>query len=322
VLVLSERDILKCVSYFDIVNAIEESFIVYEQKDFHMPNRMHIDHGPNTLLLMPCFGKEYFGTKLVTVYPGNRGTGFPVINGVVILNDLDTGSPLALINGQVLTALRTGAAGAVSVKHLAPENASQLGIIGAGVQAFYQVMSTAVVRKLQSIAIYDIYQEASQVLAQKIREKLPDVIVNIADNVEELLVQSQVVITSTTAANPVLPENRVLLEGRHFVGIGSFKPEIREFPEALYGLIDSVYVDTEHAAKESGDVLYPLEQKWIAPNQVHTLGSLIKAGGAGDVVRNKTTFFKSVGMALFDLAAAGVIYEKALEKGIGQELVL
>lgn len=78
----------------------------------------------------------------------------------------------------------------------------------------------------------------------------------------------------------------------------------------------------DHAAKESGDVLYPLVQKWVAPNQVHTLGSLIKAGGAGDAVKNKTTFFKSVGMALFDLAAAGVIYAKALEKGIGQELVL
>lgn len=321
-LVLSEKDILKCVSYFDIVNAIEESFIVYEQKDFHMPNRMHIDHGSNTLLLMPCFGKDYFGTKLVTVYPGNRGTEFPVINGVVILNDLDTGSPLALINGQVLTALRTGAAGAVSIKHLAPENASQLGIIGAGVQAFYQVMATAVIRKLQSIVIYDIYQEASQALAQKIRDKLPGVMVKIANNAEELLSQSEMIITSTTATNPVLPENRALLEGRHFVGIGSFKPEVREFPEALYDLIDSVYVDTEHAAKESGDVLYPLEQKWISLDQICTLGSFIKGVGAKDAVRNKTTFFKSVGMALFDLAAARVIYEKALEKGIGQELVL
>lgn len=321
-LILSARDILNCVSYSDIVAAIEASFIVYEQKDFHMPNRMHIDHGPNTLLLMPCFSKDYFGTKLVTVYPGNRGTEFPVINGVVILNDLDTGSPLALINGQVLTALRTGAVGAVSVKHLAPEDASHLGLIGAGVQGFYQAMATSVVRNLQSIIIYDIYEEASQILAQKIREKLPQVMVHIAANVEELLVKSQVVITATTAVNPVLPDDKTLLEGRHFVGIGSFKPEVREFPKALYELIDTVYVDTEYAAKESGDVLYPLEQKWIAPNQVHTLGSLIKAGGAGDLERNKTTFFKSVGMALFDLAAAQAIYEKAVKKKIGQELVL
>ncbi|KUO53252.1 MAG: hypothetical protein APF76_01925 [Desulfitibacter sp. BRH_c19] len=322
-LLLSEKDVLNSVTYSDVVHAIEESFLIYERKEFTMPDRMHIDHGRNTSLIMPCSGKNYFGTKLITVYPDNTGTNIPVINAVVVLNDLSNGTPVALINGIVLTALRTGAVGGVGVKHLAPQNASRVGIIGAGVQAFYQIMSTSVVRKLSTVYIFDINQESSKSLQERVRNNLPDIDVYVATSVEELLETSEIVITTTTSLNPVLPEDKSLLEGKHFVGIGSFKPNMREFPQALYELIDKVYIDTEHARKESGDVLYPLEQQWISQEQIQTLGSFMLSPEEGkDIVRKKTTFLKSVGMALFDLIVSQVVYEKAIEKGLGQELVL
>ncbi|MEW6624043.1 MAG: ornithine cyclodeaminase family protein [Bacillota bacterium] len=321
-LFISEKDVLNCVAYYDIVQAIEESFFMYEKKEFNMPHRMHIDHGKNCLLLMPCFGKDYFSTKLVTVYPHNAGTDIPVINGVVVLNDLHNGEPLALINGRILTALRTGAVGAVSVKYLAPDKASRLGIVGAGVQAFYQVMSSSTVRNLTDLYIFDINRQAGLTFEKKIKEHLPGVNTLVVKSVEDLLENSEIVITVTTASDPVLPEQHTLLKGKHFVGIGSFKPDVREFPETLYRMINKVYVDTEYAVEESGDVSYPLAQKWITGEQIQTLGSYMMQEGDKEAVKQDTTLFKSVGMALFDLVVSQVIYERARERGLGKNLLL
>lgn len=318
---LSEDDIRQCVDYTDVVKAVEDAFVLYERKEFTMPDRMHIDFGRNTFLLMPCLGREYFSTKLVTVYPGNAGTDIPVIDGVIVLNSMQNGTPLALLNGRIVTALRTGAAGAVSVKCLAPENATKLGIVGAGVQAFYQVMLTASVKKLTHVTVLSARPESAVLFAEKIAVHLPGIQVRAADSGEDLLENSEIVITATTSKYPVLPEREDLLRGKHFVGIGSFKPDVREFPRVLYRLVDNVYVDTMFAAEESGDLVYPLEQKWISGEQVQTLGRYLLENG-GCVPRQETTFFKSVGMALFDLVTSQAIFEQAVKKGLGKNQLL
>ena len=319
---ISENDVIACVTYADVVEAIEESFLRYEKKHFNMPPRMHIDYGKNVFLLMPCFGGDYFSTKLVSVYPDNAAKQIPVVNGVVVLNSSHTGEPLALINGTILTSLRTGAVGAVGVKYISPENASKLGIVGAGVQAFYQVMCTAAVRKLTDIWILSTKKESGEAFAKNLKDLLPVVRIYVANTAEELLKNSEVVIVATTSVTPVLPEREDLLRGKHYVGIGSFKPDVREFPQSLYRLISKVYVDTEQAAHESGDVLVPIEQKWITKEQIQTLGSYMLQQGDKDAVKEETTFFKSVGMATFDLAVSQLIYQKALEKGLGQKIEL
>ncbi len=86
-LCLSEQDIVQAVDCKEVIDAIENSLVIYEEKKFHMPNRMHVDYDEDTLLLMPCFIPKRFGTKLVSVFPGNAQKGLPVVNGVVVLND-------------------------------------------------------------------------------------------------------------------------------------------------------------------------------------------------------------------------------------------
>jgi ornithine cyclodeaminase/alanine dehydrogenase-like protein (mu-crystallin family) len=321
-LILSEQDVLASVTCADMVAAVEESFLSYEKKDFTMPHRMHIDHGNNTLLLMPCFGRDYFSTKLVSVFPGNAGTEIPVVNGVVVLNDMNNGEPLALINGRVLTALRTGAVGAVGIRHLSPANALKAGIVGTGVQALYQVLSAATVRELTDLYILATRPEKGQAFADRVGAYLPALRTHVVKSAEELLTEAEIIITATTSSNPVLPENESLLAGKHFVGVGSFKPDVREFPDSLYRLIDKIYVDVDHAATESGDVVWPLKQGWIAPDRIETLGSFILNEKEKEKVRQNTTFYKSVGMALFDLFAARMIYAKAVEKGLGLRITL
>lgn len=317
---LTEQDIQNAASVDEMLDAIEASMHLYENKEFHMPQRLHVDHQDNVLLLMPCFTKDYFGTKVVTLFPDNPARNVPVLNGIMILNDAQTGLPVALLDGPALTASRTAAVGAVSIRHLAPQDARAVGIIGAGVQGFYQVRAACSARPITDVFVYDVYPEKASALKDRLSQALPDIKVHKAARVEDLLEQTQVVITATTSSNPVLPEVEELLAGKHFVGIGSYKPEVREFPRALFNLVERVFMDTEHALEESGDLIVPLREGWLKRDQVTTLGRFLADGKPRSRAKEETTFFKSVGMALFDVCASKLIYENATQKGLGQKI--
>ncbi|MHC4368746.1 MAG: ornithine cyclodeaminase family protein [Planctomycetota bacterium] len=293
---------------------------LYERKEFNMPQRLHVDHNDDVLLLMPCFTKDYFGTKVVTLFPGNATKDVPVLNGIVILNDAETGLPVALLDGPALTASRTAAVGAVSIRHLAPEDAHAVGIIGAGVQGFYQALAACAAGPMTDVFVHDLYPEKALALKDKLAGAIDNVTVHHVNRVEDLLEQTQVVITATTSLEPVVPDDEKLLAGKHFVGIGSYKPDVREFPRALFDLVDRVYLDTEHALDESGDVIVPLKEGWLRRDQIATLGKLLCDDNAPPRKPGETTFFKSVGMALFDVCASKLIYENAIEKGLGQRI--
>ena len=319
---LTEKDILKAVSVNDLLDAIEASMYMYEKKEFHMPQRLQVEHEENTLLLMPCFTRDCFGTKLVSLFPQNPKKNIPVLTGIMVLNDAQTGLPLALLNGPALTALRTAAVGSVSIRHLTAENTRSLGIIGAGVQGFYQAWVACSARDLVDIYVFDLYPEKTTALIDKLSKVIPDVKLHQANCVEDLLEKSQVVITATTSYEPVLPNKKEMLAGKHFVGIGSYKPNMREFPEALFNLLKMVFVDTDHALEESGDLIIPLRNNWIKTEQVMTLGRFLVENKLKDEAKNETTFFKSVGMALFDVCASKLIYDRAIQKGLGQNITL
>lgn len=317
-LILSKDDLLKAVTPEEMMGAIEEAMRRYETKDFSMPSRMHIYHEEDVLLLMPCFVKEGFGTKLVTVFPGNADKGVPVTTGLMVLNDMETGEPVAVMNGQILTALRTGAVGGAGIRHTAKADATKLGVIGAGGQGLFQAYFGAHARPVTEIHVFDTSSERVDNCLKELATMLPNVKLIAAPSVEALLEAVDMVITATTAMEPILPDNPELLKGKSFVGIGSFKPDMREYPQALFPLLKQVLVDTEYAKEETGDLAIPLQEGWITDDQVSTLGNLWNQGEGQDL--GETTFFKSVGMALFDVMVAQLIYNKARELGIGQDI--
>ena len=317
-LFLNGEEVFKSVKLKEVVNAIEKSMKLYEMGKFKMPTRMHMDYDDNTFLAMPCYAEERVGTKLLTLTPKNKEKDLPVIQGCFTLNDSKNGELLAFIEGSSLTALRTGAVGGVGIKHMTPENVDSVGIIGAGVQGLHQALYASEVRDIEDVYVFDIDQAQIKDFKDKLSDKKSNIKIHSSKSSEHLLKESDIVITTTTANEPVLPDNEDLLKGKHFVGIGSYKPEMREFPEALFKVLDDIFIDTEDALKESGDLIYPLEKGWINEKQIHTMGKLLN--GKIKIDKEKTTFFKSVGMALFDLMASSLVYEKALERGIGQEI--
>lgn len=314
-LCISQENIEQAVTCQDLINAMVSAFEIYEKNLFQMPNRMHIDNQDNTLLLMPCITDDYFSTKLVSVFPGNAEKKLPVVDGVVVLNDGQTGQALAVLNGSKLTAMRTAAIGSVGVRYLAPQNAKTLGLIGAGVQGFHQVQFACTERNLETVYIYDKFSTSLDHFCDKLKEKIPQVSFQIVESAASLMKQSEIIITTTTSNDPVIPNQKELFIGKNIIAIGSFKTDMRELPDVLSESVDQIFMDTDFAAQESGDIAIPLKNGVTQASQLLPLGKLI----TNQVQKsdNPTTYFKSVGMALFDLVAARLIYKKAIQMELG-----
>ena len=135
------------------------------------------------------------------------------------------------------------------------------------------------------------------------------------NSVEEILVKTNIVIAATTSVVPVLPDNPALLKGKHFIGIGSYKPSMQELPNSVFQLAGSLAIDSEFARKEVGDIINPIEKKLLKEENVFTIGKIIT--GERKINSNETTVYKSAGMALFDLFVAKAMYEQALKHGKG-----
>ncbi len=305
------------VSPAEVIEAVEHAMVLYEGDDFLMPPRMHTEYEGNVLLLMPSFIKSSFGTKLVTVFPENLKHDQAVIQGVMLLNDAATGSPMAMMDASVLTGMRTGAVSATGIKYLSDPAVRSLGIIGAGIQAYYQAIMASAVRSLERIYISDLDRNRAEKLASSLSSELEAEII-ISPSNGDLVTASEVVITATSSPYPVIPSDKENLRGKTFVGIGSFKPSMREIPEGLFHLINRVYVDSRQASQESGDLIYALKAGLIKEEKIFTIGKLINQSIKPS--QHSTSFFKSVGMALFDLLVAEKIYSQAKSQGVGIDI--
>jgi len=310
--VIESDFIKKSVSVLEWVEVMEQAFLASLEGNILMPKRMHLDYNENTFSLMPCITNEYISTKLVSYCPHNKNIGKPSINAIVVLNDSETGEPLAVMDGSIITALRTAAVGSVGIKYLAPAEISCLGIIGTGVQGLYQAIFASTLKKINEIWFYDKSESNLKGFMEIISSRFPGISLHIAANSSDVCNHSQVIISATNSALPVFPDDPDLFIGKTFIGIGSYKPEYMEYPESFFKQLDQIFVDTEHALSESGDLIIPVLKNWFSKTNIYPIAKLIN--GDQPLSNNQTRFFKSVGAALFDLFAATVVYRKLINK--------
>ncbi|CAH2212369.1 ornithine cyclodeaminase family protein [Tepidibacter aestuarii] len=317
-LYLNEQDIKESVSLDEIMDAVEKAFHIYEKNAFFMPDRIHIDKDQNTLLYMPCFSESIFGTKILTLFPENPKKNEPVTNGLMLLNDKETGKPVCMINGASITAYRTGAVGGVGIRYTSPQNVKTLGVIGTGVQGLYQTLYACKARNFTKVTVFDSYIQKLPEFVLRLEKELPNIEIIAANSSKEVVKNSEVIITATPSVEPVIPNDKELLKGKHFIAIGSYKPTMHEYPKAIFDIIENLYIDTEFATEESGDIITPLKEGWIKQEQIKPFMDLVN----GKKVEEETTLFKSVGMGLFDIVVSELIYTRAKEKGLGQVINL
>ena len=313
-LILNKDAMLHSITYPQVMDQVQAAYRSFAQGDFYMPDRPAFVYQGNTYLYMPCFTKKAIGTKFLTLYPDNPKQGLPYIDGVMILNDPNHGKPLAILDGSCLTAIRTGAVGGVGMRCFSRLDAHSVGVIGAGKQGFYQAVYAVYARGIQDVWFYDSYPKDWQSyftdLSTVMGEKKPRF--HVAASVEELIAACDIVVTATPATVPVVPDDPVLLRGKCFICIGSYKPQMREMPNAIWQLVDQVYTELPFAMEESGDLSQPLSDGLLTTDRVCYIGDLLNTEGKGPWVEpGQTTYFKSVGMSLLDLYVAQFIYEEA-----------
>ena len=324
-LLLNQQEILRSVTLEQVMDQVEEAYRIVDRGDFQMPDRLTVEHQGNTFCYMPCLHGDTAAVKILSLSPKNPARGLPYIRGIMLLSDGDSGQTLALLDGGFLTALRTGAVGGVGMRHFSRPDCHSVGVVGAGTQGFYQALYACHARDIQQIYLLD-RRPVEDAYVQRLRDtlaaygKAPQI--TVCANDRELLEHSDIVVTATTSAQPVLSDDENLLRGKCFVGVGSARPDMRELPDAIWPLVERVYVEDPFACQERGDLALPLANGLLEMDRVAYIGALLNGPAHALPKAGETTFFKSVGIGVLDLCVSQLIYQRAVELGLGQTVDL
>jgi ornithine cyclodeaminase len=296
----------------DMLDAVEAAYRDVAAGRDHSPIRSRVAMDEGDLLLMPGVREGGVGSsvKLVTVMPGNAGRGLPTVQAVVVWFDAKTGRPVALIDGATLTAMRTGAASGVATRLLARPDARTLAMIGAGGQAEWQVRAILAARSMERVLVHARTPDARETFASRMAETT-GIEVRAVATAEEAVREADVVACATTSSTPVF-EAAWLRPGTHVNGVGAFTLGMVELPPAVFAAASLVAVDSHAAAmEEAGDLVAAIKHGSAAEEDLVEIGSVGRDwadGRAPDAI----TAFKSVGLAIQDVAAAELIVGRLL----------
>lgn len=260
-----------------------------------------------------CTKQPYFGSKFSAVFPGNRQYGMPTDQSTISLYSNVNGEQLALIGANYLTALKTGASAGVATDLLARKNASRLGIIGTGTQAYTQVLAIQEVRPLTELRIYDRSPERMEAFAKKISaaQNRPYAILP-CGTPEDCVQEADILCTVTPSHTPVF-DAAALQPGTHINAIGSFTPDMQELPEEA--VTQAAFIVTEHVDglwAAAGDILTPYGKGLIGKDKVRgSVSDLLTGKQPGRTSDAEITLYESVGSCVLDVAIAIAVYQQA-----------
>ena len=310
ILTLGRELIAELTPWPALVEALAAAF----REQCEMPERLHYDirvpHAPSgVLLVMPAWNVGgLLGVKLVQVYPGNSSLGKPAVHGVYMLSSAVDGSVLAMLDAEELTARRTAAVSALASTYLSRPASRRLLVMGTGRLAFNMAAAHASVRSLDQISIWGRSRDKAAHVAARVREELR-MNAAVVDDLPEALRQADIISTVTTSLEPILA-GRFLMPGTHIDLVGGFTPTMREADDEVIRC-SQVYVDNVATApREAGDICGPIERGLMNARDIRgDLFGLCQGSVLGRRSDQDITAFKSIGIALEDLAAAGLAWK-------------
>ncbi|WP_066393035.1 ornithine cyclodeaminase family protein [Neobacillus mesonae] len=326
-LILSEPQIRSLYTMKDAIQDLEAALIDYIEGKISNPHRMVIEFPDKkaSALYMPSaiesVGKS--AVKVVTIFPYNPSIGKRTTQGVILLSDTNNGDHLGCLNASYLTRLRTGAVSGIATKYLARENASSVAVVGTGAMAEEQLQAVLEVRDIKTIMLFNRTKEKAQAFAKKISELAPgfdgDIIV--MHDVDEAVSKADIVICSTRSETPVF-SGKALRPGTHINGVGSYLPHMQEVDVVTLHRCSKIVADTMEGVKdEAGDFIIPANAGTWSFSELHgEIGELAAGQISARENDEEITFFKSVGIAYFDIAVAAAVYEKAIQAGVGTQV--
>ena len=321
-LLLSGRDVRALLPMNECIEVMEGALRSVTDGSSVLPLRtvIRLDGTPNAFGSMPAVvGKgagASLGAKIITVFPGNDATPYDAHIGVVLLFDAEHGKLLAVADASSITAIRTSAVSGLATRLLAREDAKELAILGAGVLALPHLDAVKCVRDIRRVRVWSRSGEKSKVLAEKARKQF-GVEVMVCAGAREAVEGADVICTITAARTPVL-EGAWLAPGAHVNAVGASLPNARELDTAAV-VRSRLFVDRrESALNEAGDFLIPRGEGAVTDAHIlGELGDLIAKSVKGRTGRDDITLFKSLGLAVEDVASLRHIHTKAMAAGAG-----
>jgi ornithine cyclodeaminase/alanine dehydrogenase-like protein (mu-crystallin family) len=323
-LLLDERDVRSVLTMPDLIDSMRAALADYSGGRARQPLRtvLELGDGRSFFGIMPASlgDPRAVGTKLVTVFPSNHEKGLPSHLATIVLLDPDTGALLALLDGRYITEARTAAVSAVSADLLALRDAATLGIIGSGVQARSHLEALACVRDLADIRVWSPTESHRAAFVRDVsRDGLR---IRAAASAREAVDGADLIVVATASTTPVL-ESAWVRDGAHICAVGACRPTHRELEAALVAR-SRVFVDsTVGALAEAGDIVMAIQEGAMTREHLAgELGALVSGTLTGRQNEGQITLFKSLGMAVEDVAAARLAYTRAKAGKVGTQWVM
>jgi ornithine cyclodeaminase/alanine dehydrogenase-like protein (mu-crystallin family) len=298
VMYLSEERVGDLLRWDHLIAAMETALAGFSLGRVIQPvrNMLTIEEGRRYLGIMPAVAEDAMGVKLVSFYPGNAGTRVPTHLAMVLLFRPDTGEPLAVMDGKLITEMRTAAVSAAATRRLAAPNSRVLALLGSGVQARAHLQALMLVHRFEEVRVWSRTAEHAERFAEQHKAK--------AMPVEAAVRGADVIVTATNALQPIL-QGAWLKPGAHVNAVGSPRPDWRELDDSA--MANTLVVDSREAVlKESGDVILSRAKIYAEIGEIFA--------GAREAPVSTTTVFKSVGIAVEDIATAKLVYDAACGK--------
>ena len=317
-LILKPNEVASLFSYRDAMDAVERSLRAQAKQAAHFPLRIMVSTPDGLLAAMPgaIEGEaSALGAKLVSVFPENAKHGLETHQAMIAMFASDTGEPLALLDGRVITEIRTAAVSALATKVLAPPDARVAAILGTGVQARAHARALADVMPLDELRIWGRNRLHTEALCKTLRDDgLP---ARALDSAQAACIGAAVICTVTASSEPVIPSESIS-GGAHINAVGACTPHKREIPADLMALASIAVDSIEGALSEAGDIVMAIADGALPAHPRLTLLADIIAGHAiGRSTPDEITLFESLGIAIEDVACASLVYERAAARGIG-----
>lgn len=319
-LCLSQADIRAVLPLADLIGAMEAVLAAFSSGQTVQPVRPVVEMGDAAFFAaMPGFVRDppVLGAKLVAVVAANQARGLPTHQASILLLDPGTGALIALMDGSLITAMRTAAVSAVSAKYMARADAGVLAILGSGVQARSHLAALNLWRSFPEVRAWSPTPDHLQQFAAE--SPAP---VRVCPSAAEAVRGAHVVVLATASATPVV-EDAWVAPGAHIVSVGACRPYQREIDPALVARARLVVDSRASAFQESGDIVLGLREGRFAPSHiVAELGELVSGRIPGRTAESQVTIFKSLGLAVEDLAAAHLAYRRARQEHRGVHIDL
>ena len=319
-LVLTGSEVMQVLDIDLALAAAQEAFQAYGEGRANMPPKSYLllEHGDFRAMYGEIFLPEAHicGLKWVNVHPENRAKGLLTVMAKIILNDPETGLEFADLDGTHVTDFRTGAAGGLAAKYLSREDASKVGLIGAGAQAQTQLAAILKVRSIREVVVYDRHLSHSQGFVARVTESY-GLAARAVGDAADAVTDMDIVVTTTPSTTPLIQRDWVT-PGTHINAIGADAAGKQELDPAILTAA-KVVVDDWAQASHSGEINVPLARGQLTPEQVYgSLGDIVAGKKPGRQTPEEITVFDSTGLIIQDLGLGLAVYQRARERGLGE----